>query len=202
MSAAALASDGGNQDRRRSIFEGDALFNLAEVLIAVALLLHAFRRCCTVADLSELDSIRSVDMAAFRNLIDSTENKYLMECLTKSQFRKVQRLRLRAALDYVDRTKHNCTVLLYLGKSACCDRDAKVSAAALDVVSSARRLWINTLLTTGAIYAEIVLPEAKICIERVVDIYEDFTNRVVRLMQLQDSTILSDVDQPMSDWVG
>lgn len=139
-----------------------------------------------MTSLSELDFIRPVDVAAFRNLVDSAEKQYLMTRLTKYEFRTVQRLRLRAALDYLARAKHNRSILLSLGKSARRDHNPKVSAAARDVVASARRLWINALLATCAIYAEIALPETQISMGQVAERYEDFTDRVVRLKQLQD----------------
>jgi len=142
-----------------------------------------------VSDLAELiSSIRPVDVAAFRNLIDSAEEYYLRSNLPKDEFRTLQRLRLRAAQEYVDQTKHNCGILLRLGESACHNRNSQVSAAALDVVAGALRLWMNVLIAAGALDAGLVLLEAHVAIRRVIDVYENLTNRVVRLKQLQHLT--------------
>src|SRR5215831_14570360 len=62
--------------------------------------------------------IEPVDIEAFRNLINPTENDYLRHRLHASEFRMVQRERLRAAAAYIRVAARNAAVLIAVGQSA------------------------------------------------------------------------------------
>ena len=95
------------------------------VLIAIAVLALAFflgmlrGRASAVADASNLRGrTRSLDLVAFRNLVDPDEENYLRERLPRGEFRALQRERLRAALDYVQCVAANAAVLQRVGEAA------------------------------------------------------------------------------------
>jgi len=171
------------------------LIVFAVALLLAALLLRAVRgQAQMVREVPELEGLtRPVDLAALRNLVDPFEEEYLRAHLSRSQFRMIQRQRMRAALEYVERTKHNGAILLRLGEASRRDRNPEVAAAARELVNSALRLRMNALLSTGILYARIVLPEAKISIGYVTDRYENLTNGLVRLTRLQDPTYVTRV---------
>ena len=52
-----------------------------------------------------------VDIAAFRNLVDANETRYLREKLAPAAFRRIQRQRAIAALAYVKAVAHNAALL-------------------------------------------------------------------------------------------
>src|SRR5688500_8471474 len=91
------------------------------VALAVMLLLWRATRARSV-DVSGLDDLEGktqpVDLAAFRNLTDPEEEAFLRENLDAADLRRVQRARLRAALEYVRRANQNAAVLLKLGELA------------------------------------------------------------------------------------
>ena len=60
--------------------------------------------------------IRPVDVGAFRNLMDPEEEQFLRENLTKSDFRRIHRERLRAAIEYAGCAAWNAAILLEWGK--------------------------------------------------------------------------------------
>ena len=75
-------------------------FAILSALALVALVLlakgHWFWRAATVP--SELQRI---DVEAFRNLIDESEEEYLRETLGSAAFRRIHRERMMAAVEYV-----------------------------------------------------------------------------------------------------
>ena len=56
--------------------------------------------------------IQPIDVAAFRNLVDPAEHDYLRRRLPPSEFRVVQRKRLRATAAYVLVAGRNAAVLV------------------------------------------------------------------------------------------
>lgn len=133
------------------------------------------------------DYTRPVDLDAFRNLIDPAEEEYLREHLPAGKFHAVQRQRLRAALEYVQRTAYNATILMRVGEAARHDPNPEVAAAASELVNSALRLGINARLATLVLYGRILLPDARISVgRRVTETYENLTQGLVRLTRLQE----------------
>src|SRR5438876_8871088 len=70
------------------------------------------RRAVRVPD----EGLETVDLEAFRNLTDPSEEAFLRQRLTPAEFRKVQRVRLRAATLYVSALSENVGALLQLAQ--------------------------------------------------------------------------------------
>ncbi|HYY70618.1 MAG TPA: hypothetical protein VE734_12890 [Terriglobales bacterium] len=157
-------------------------------LAAVLLLLRAARgHAQIVRELSQLEGLtRPVDLAAFRNLLHPADDEYLRAHLHRKQFRSVQRQRLRAALDYVDRTAHNASVLLRLGEGAQQSHDPEIAAAGRELANGALLLRIYAKLAMPVLYARIILPGSHISVGHLVDMYETVTAGLVRLTRLQN----------------
>jgi len=161
---------------------------IALAVVAVGVLFWAFRRHHgPVPELQSLEEYtRPVDLAAFRNLIDPGEEDYLRSQLPARQFRPLERQRLRAALEYVERTTYNAAILLRVGEAARRDPNPEVAAAAGELVNNALKLSMNARLATLVLYARILLPGARISVGRITDTYENLTLGLVRLTRLQD----------------
>jgi len=159
---------------------------VAVVVILVRALLSHHR--ASVPRLEVLDDYtRPVDLAAFRNLIDPAEEEFLREHLPAGKFHSVQRQRLRAALEYVERTSYNASILLRVGEAARRDSNPEIAAAATELVNHALQLGINARLATVALYGRILLPDARISVGRkVTETYEHLTEGLVRFTRLQD----------------
>lgn len=154
--------------------------------LAVALLLAVRGQRLRVSGLDDLEGrTQHLDLAAFRNLTDPGEEEFLRAELSPTLFRKVQRERLRAAADYVRRAAANAAVLLRIGEAAQRDPQPAVAAAGQELVASALRLRLYTMLALGLLYARIVLPGARLSALPVVDRYERLVDGVARLGRLQ-----------------
>lgn len=159
------------------------VFAVVTVLVLVRVVLRHYQ---PVPDLLALEEhTRPVDLAAFRNLIDPTEEDYLRQRLPAQVFRSIQRQRMRVALDYVRRSAYNGAILLRLGESARHDHNPEVAAAARELVNNAVRLRLNAKLATIVLYGRIILPDARIPVSRVTETYENLTQDLVRLARLQ-----------------
>ena len=152
----------------------------------VVLLLAARGQSAAVRNLLELEGrTQPVDLEAFRNLTDPQEERYLKERLAPADFRAVQRGRLRAALGYVGRVANNASILLRLGEAARRNPDPEIVKAADELVASALRLRIYTLLAVGLLYARILVPQARWNLGQVAADYQGLRERVARLCRLQ-----------------
>lgn len=163
--------------------------------LAVVLLFKAARgHSVAVKGLADLEGqTKPVDLAAFQNLIAEDEEAYLRENLKPADFRKVQRLRMRAALEYVVRTAHNAAVLLRLGEAARASNDASVALAGQELMNSALHLRMIAMLAQGQICVRILLPNVQLSPDKLLKDYRTLTDNVARLCQLESPTQVSRV---------
>jgi hypothetical protein len=125
--------------------------------------------------------LRSVDVEAFRNLVDPGEEDYLRKRLAPGVFRKIRRERLLAAVEYVRGAAHNAAVLMRLAEAARRSQDVATAEAADKLVATAIQLRLYALQATVRLYLGIVVPGAHISSVCIADRYEQITRQVVML---------------------
>jgi hypothetical protein len=128
---------------------------------------------------------RPVDLDAFRNLVDPQEEEFLRECLSRREFRLVQKERLQAATEYVAKTAYNAAVLLRLGEAAMRNPDPKVAAAGRRLVETSVRLRIYALLCAAKLRVRIALPGVPLSVGRLVDSYQRLSGIATQLAVAQ-----------------
>src|SRR2546430_12950059 len=113
-------------------------FALVLISLMALLLMYAVRgKTSPIAGLDDLvGRTRPVDIDAFRNLIDPAEEEFLRENLPASEFRVIQRERLRAAVEYVSCAAHNAAILVRLGEAARVSPDPKIAEAGQQLLYS------------------------------------------------------------------
>lgn len=149
-------------------------------------LLRAVRRHAAITDLADLERrIVLVDLAAFRNLLDPSEEEHLRSLLSPRDFRRVQRMRVSAAIEYVRGVSHNAAVLLQAGELARSSTDPQTAAAAQELVNNAIRLRMYTALVVGKLYLQLLAPSGAISAGTVVDRYEDLAAAITNLARRQ-----------------
>ena len=127
------------------------------------------------------ESIRFVDVEAFRNLIDPDDLEYLRRHLPSAEYRKIQRERLRAAAEYISCAAHNAAVLLRMAETARLSSDQQVAAMAEKLVENAIRLRMYAFQAIPRLYIAMILPVRPQSSVRVADRYEQMTRQVVTL---------------------
>ncbi len=127
------------------------------------------------------EHLRSVDVEAFRNLIDPAEEEFLRANLSPEEFRRVQRERLRAAAEYVSAVAKNAAILLRVGEGARASSNPETAALAQQLVDTALRLRLYALQALTVLYLGMILPGRHISVMRIAERYEQMTRQVTML---------------------
>lgn len=132
--------------------------------------------------------IRSIDIEAFRNLVDPEEEEYLRSHLPWIEFRSIHRERLRAAIEYVACVAGNAAVLMQVGESARRSADPAVAEAGQKLVDNALRLRIQAFQAMIRLGVGIVLPGVRISAAPVAERYEVIAHQGITLGCLHRAT--------------
>jgi hypothetical protein len=127
------------------------------------------------------EQLRFVDLESFRNLIDPTEEQYLRSRLLPEDFRKVQRERIQAAIDYIGCAAHDAGVLLNLAEAAHHSSDPEIAAMATRLTDNALRLRIYAWQAIAKLYLALLLPSLQRSHVAIADRYETMVRHVVLL---------------------
>lgn len=160
---------------------------IAMAVLALAVLLRAARgQRAAIGSLAELEGrTQPVDLAAFRNLVDESEEEFLRSHLGAAEFRRIQRERLHASVEYVQRTAHNAAMLISLGDVVRRQGEPEVAEVARELVNSALRLRLNAFIALVTLYARLAFPEARLSPGQVIETYQALTERTLRLSRMQ-----------------
>jgi hypothetical protein len=99
-----------------------------------------------------------IDLEAFENLTDPEEEHFLRTNLSPTEFRGVQRGRIRAAKLYVEALSQNAAVLIAVGRSASSSSDSEIAAAGRELVHRAIHLKRWCLRSWWRMELAFVLP--------------------------------------------
>ncbi len=160
---------------------------LLAVVLLVTLLVLSQRRARGSNALDDLLSeTRSVDIEAFRNLVDPREENYLRTRLSTREFRTIQRERMLAATEYVRAASYNSGVLMRLGEATRHHADPEIARAGQELVNSATQLRLYSLLAMGKLWTLICLPGAALSLGTIADRYERVSGLAARVGRMQD----------------
>lgn len=160
---------------------------IAAVLALAAILSAAVSRNLQTRKGAGLSArVRPIDVEAFRNLIDPTEDDYLRRRLPSGPLRMVRRERLRAMAAYVQVAASNAGVLIRIGEAAVASGDPQVAAAAHQLVDDALLLRRNATFALARIYLAWAWPNSEFSTVRVVERYERVSGAAMLLGRLQN----------------
>ncbi len=157
---------------------------VAVAFFALAILVYvAIRSRTRRVDLEKaVQAFRSLDIEAFRNLLDSGEEAFLRDNLSPKKFREIKRQRAWAALIYVWEAGRATTALAKIGQTAQRSSDPKIRASGVQVAESAFRLRLQTLGACPHLLTEILLPDLQgRSLPPLVDQYERAAETLFRL---------------------
>jgi hypothetical protein len=167
--------------------------NIAILLIVVAALSlfvvfrFAVSRSLQISSQSSVArQIQPLDVEAFRNLADPAEDEYLRMRLTRPEYWRVRRVRLRALARYVQAAARNAVVLIELGQSAVHSTDSNTANAARELVDDALLLRRNATFALCRIYVAIALPSAGFAAAPILAGYQRLNGSAMLLGRLQN----------------
>jgi hypothetical protein len=169
--------------------------NLAIVLVIAAslalviILAAAAKRSLVNSAFDASATIRPIDVEAFRNLTDPSEDEYLRRRLPPSQFRAVRRARLRAMAAYVQVIGANAAVLVRQGETVLAAGDPRFATAAHAMVNDALLLRRNAAIALLRIYIALASSGSGLAAARVVDRYESLSGAAMLLGRLRNPAV-------------
>lgn len=168
--------------------------SLAIVLIVAAVLALVLILTVSVSRTLQVSSkgasgLQPIDVEAFRNLVDPTEDEYLRRRLLPAEFRAVRRERLRAVAAYVRVAGANAAALVQIGQNALVSTDAQTVEAARQLVNDALLLRRNATLVLMKIYVLLAWPNSGLLATPVLRGYERMSGAAMLLGRLQHPSV-------------
>jgi len=153
-------------------------------LLALGILVYvALRGRNRRVDLTKVvEAFRSIDIAAFSNLVDSAEEAFLRNNLSPEKFRAIKRQRARAALIYAWEAGRAATALARVGQAAQRSPDPAIAASGVQLSENAFRLRLQTLRACFHLLTGILLPSRQgRSLPHLADQYERAAQTLFRL---------------------
>lgn len=157
---------------------------VAVAFFALAIVVYfAIRGRARRIDLQEaVQAFRSLDIEAFRNLVDPAEEAFLRDNLPPKKFREIKRQRARAALLYAWEAGRAATALARIGQAARQSSDPEIAASGIQLSENAFRLRLQTIGASMYLLIEILLPDLQTrSIPPLVDQYGRAAETLFRL---------------------
>jgi len=157
---------------------------VALAFFALGILVYiAIRSRTRQVDLEKaVQAFRSLDIEAFRNLVDSGEEAFLRNNLSPKKFREIKRQRAWAALIYAREAGRAAAALAKIGQAAQQSPDPEIAASGIPVTENAFRLRLQTIGACLHLLTEVVLPDLRSpSLPPLVDQYERAAETLFRL---------------------
>jgi len=157
---------------------------VAIAFVALGILVYiAIRSRTRQVDLEKaVQAFRSLDIEAFRNLVDSGEDAFLRNNLSPKKFREIKRQRAWAALIYAWEAGRAAAALAEIGQAAQGSSDPEIAASGVQIAENAFRLRLQTIDACLHLLTEVVLPDLRSpSLPLLVDQYARAADTVFRL---------------------
>jgi hypothetical protein len=124
--------------------------------------------------------LRALDIEAFRNLTDPAEEQFLRSELPLTEFKKIKRERVQAALAYVKVLSNASLQLAQIGGAAQRSEDPAIATSGRQIADSASSLRLQTLKASANLMIAAAFPGfGPRPLESLLDQYD----RATQLMQ-------------------
>ncbi|MGE5323130.1 MAG: hypothetical protein ACM3SW_09725 [Actinomycetota bacterium] len=130
-------------------------------------------------------TVRPVDLKAFRTLMDREDELFLKQNLPRSRFSKLKRQRVAVTMRYVGRIANNASLVMGWGEAARASSDPEVAQTAAQIMELASQLRLQCLLALGKLSLEFAVPALQLTPAVLAPEYQKLRENVVRLGKLQ-----------------
>jgi len=159
-----------------------ALVAVAFVALGIVLYVAIRNRTRSIDVEKAAQAFRSLDIDAFRNLVDADEEAFLRDNLPPRKFRQIKRQRAWAAFLYAWEAGGAATALARIGHAAQRSSDPQVAASGAQVAENAFRLRLQTMRACFQLLTVVVLPDLQSrTIPSLVDQYQQSAETLFRL---------------------
>jgi hypothetical protein len=146
--------------------------------------------------LEELEAkLRTINLNAFRTLTDPAETRFLRMNLEPSQFRRVERRRIRAAMGYLHLISGNAKILIAIGTLARKTEDVHIEQAAQQLIDTALRTRLLVIMISARMLAAWLSPSTQdIGLDKVISGYEQLKDQLIYVISVKQPMLTSRAD--------
>jgi hypothetical protein len=159
---------------------------IALALCAVMLFYMAVRGRRTQAG----QSFRTVDLNAFRTLMDRDDERFMRENLPRSKFSHLKRQRIRVTVRYVARIASNASAVMHVGEAARMSSAPEVAQAAAQVMELATQIRLQCLVALTKLSLEYAVPSLQLNPAMLVPKYQSLRENLRLLGDLQTQNMV------------
>jgi hypothetical protein len=146
------------------------------ILSILVLLASTRKQAGQIASLDDFEARwQKVDLAAFMNLADPVEERYLQRNLPSGEFRRLQRERVSVMWEYLSRVAENTKLMVQAGQIVQHSAVGEGAAKAQKLVATAMRTRMLIFAAEGYLAARYVLPGTAEPIHGLLRRYEGLT---------------------------
>jgi hypothetical protein len=136
-----------------------------------------------------ISMIRSIDIEAFRNLVDPAEEEFLRCALSPREFRVIKRERAWATLAYVRCAGRAAVLFATAGQAAQRSSDPQIAESGMQIAHRALRLRLYSLRASLRLLSQAVLPgNSNQPLSSLIDEYERTAETLLRLGRLRNES--------------
>lgn len=130
-------------------------------------------------------SVKPVDLKAFRTLVDRDDELFLRQRLPRGEFSRLKRQRVGVTWRYVSRIAGNAAVVMRMAEAAQASADPQVVEAATQVLETATQIRTQSLVAMAKLSVEYALPSLQLTPAALAPTYQNLRETVLRLGALQ-----------------
>jgi hypothetical protein len=130
-------------------------------------------------------AFRSVDLNAFRTLMDRDDELFMKEKLPRGEFFHLKRQRIRVTVRYVARIAANASAVLRVGEAARLSPAPEVAQTAAQVTELAGQIRVQCLLAFAKLTMEYAMPSLQLTPAILEPKYQTLRENMKRLSNLQ-----------------
>ena len=136
--------------------------------------------------------IRSLDIEAFRNLVNPAEEAFLRCNLSPKEFRVIKRERAWAALAYVRCAGRAAVLFARAGQAAQHSSDPQIAESGMQIANRALHLRLYSLQAGLRLFGQVILPgTSNWSSSPLIDEYERTAETLLRLKHLRNQRHVS-----------
>jgi hypothetical protein len=158
------------------------LVALAFIALGILVYFALLRRMRRIDLEKAVQTFRSFDIEAFRNLVDPNEEAFLRDNLSPRKFREIMRQRAWTAFLYAREAGRAAAALAQIAQAAQRRADPEVAASGVQLAENAFRLRLQTARACLHLIGGILWPaRPSRSLPRLLDQYEQAAATLVRL---------------------
>jgi hypothetical protein len=154
---------------------------IALALCAVMLFYMAVRSRRTQRE----QSFRTVDLNAFRTLMDRDDELFMRKKLPRAKFSRLKRQRIRVIMRYVSRIAANASAVMHIGEAARASSVPEVAQTATQVMELATQIRLQCLVALTKLSLEYAIPSLQLTPAMLAPKYQSLRENLQLLGNLQ-----------------